>query len=184
MPNPIVQLHTGEAVTLATLANGQPHAIVFLRHLGCIFCREHVGMLRDVPASQLTFVAMATPAEAERFRAELKVPQAIICDPGKTLYAEFGLGEGTLGQLFSFETFRRGIRASMAGYRSGRPNADPRVLGGSFVVNAEGDVVWSRPSLNAADNATAAEILAALSAAQDSTAPHAGTASTSATARL
>jgi len=141
-------------------------------------------MLRDVPASQLTFVAMATPAEAERFRAELKVPQAIICDPGKTLYAEFGLGEGTLGQLFSFETFRRGIRASMAGYRSGRPNADPRVLGGSFVVNAEGDVVWSRPSLNAADNATAAEILAALSAAQDSTAPHAGTASTSATARL
>jgi hypothetical protein len=182
VPNPIVQLHTGEAVTLATLANGHPHAIVFLRHLGCIFCWEHVGMLRDIPAAQLTFVAMASPAEAERFRAELKVPQAIICDPGKNLYAEFGLGEGSLGQLFSFETFRRGIKATMAGYRSGRPTADPRVLGGSFVVNAHGDVVWSRPSLNAADNATAAEILAALTAAEP-TSPQAETASTSATAR-
>ena len=139
-------------------------------------------MLRDIPPSRLTFVAMATPAEAERFRAQLKVPQAVICDPGKILYAEFGLGEGSLGQLFSFETFRRGIKATMAGYRSGRPTADPRVLGGSFVVNAHGDVVWSRPSLNAADNATAAEILAALSAAEP-TSPQAETASTSATAR-
>ena len=156
MDNPLrvpirnVLLHTGERVPLAGFYQERPLVLLFLRHLGCIFCKEQVAMVRDANDLNLAFVCLAQPGEASAFRESMNSPQPYFCEPEGDLYRDFGLGRGSFTQLVGPRMVMRGVQATLRGFSNSRPTADPRMLGGAFVVNTEGLVVWSHPAKDAA----------------------------------
>jgi len=145
--------HDGTHVPLYSLASESPVALVFLRHLGCLFCREQVAVLRDaLPDANVAFISMADPRLAARFRTWMRSPHPFLCDPERQIYHAFGLQRGTLRQHFAPHVVGRGLAAMRAGYRSGRPTEDMWQLGGTFVMDAEGCVTAAFPAVDAGDH--------------------------------
>jgi len=112
--------------TLEELSIERPLLLVFLRHLGCTFCREAAADVAEqraaieregvVPA----FVGMSEEDDLAAFLDAYGVGDLPrFSDPGRELYAAFGLGRGTARQLFGARVVRRGLAASA-----------PRWLGG------------------------------------------------------
>ncbi len=137
----------GGLVPLYSLAAERPVALVFLRHLGCVFCREQVGTLRDaLPDENIVFVTMAEPALVARFRKWMHSPHVFICDPERRLYTAFGIGRLTAGRLFNVNVVRQAVQAYRKGYRNALSFDDQLQLGGTYVMDREGNILASFPS--------------------------------------
>ena len=155
--------HDGAHLPLFDLAAERPVALVFLRHLGCLFCREQVAILRDaLPDANLAFVTMAEPRLAARFRAWMRSPHPFLCDPGREVYRAFGLERGGVRQHFSASVAVRASAALRAGHRQGRPQQDVWQLGGTYVVDGEGCVLAAFPARDAGDHPSPEALRAAL----------------------
>lgn len=157
-PEVDVLLSSGDRVLLRSLYEERPLALVFLRHFGCTFCREHVNDLRGETELNLAFVSMADRVESEAFQRKMQVTHPFICDPEARLYALFGLKRASIGEVFNPRVFMRGVQAVGKGNGVGRPVGNPWQLPGTFILNAKGDVVHAHRSRDAADNLSAAEI--------------------------
>ena len=153
VPESSVLRHDGETVSLHGLAAQRPIALVFLRHLGCVFCREQVATLRDaMPEENVAFVSMSEPKQAARFRIWMKSPHPFLCDPPQRLYREFGLQRASLGGLIGPRVAVRGFEAYRAGFRGGRVQGDGWQLGGTFVMEETGQVSAAFPAIDAGDH--------------------------------
>src|SRR4051794_29025441 len=90
----------GSSTTLSQLIAKSRNGVVlvFLRHFGCIFCREHALQLkRDyVRIRELGYDIVAighgTPARATKFAVDLELPFSVFADRELSTYATFGLG--------------------------------------------------------------------------------------------
>lgn len=157
-PDMLITLSDGRSVRLTDLAAEKPLVLVFLRHFGCIFCRENVAQLRLHPTLNVVFVAMGSAEQTERFRQSMRSPHLFIADPELKLYEAFGLGKGTGRQLLNPKVFARGFGATLRGHWVGLPIGDPWQMPGMFKIEIDGTVSWEYRSLDAADNAPVAEI--------------------------
>ncbi len=158
-PDISILLSNGQTVPLASLFETQPLALVFLRHLGCVFCREHVAQLRGLKDANIVFVSMGSPEQTEAFRSELSSPHRYICDPERVLYHHFGVRRGGLVNLLHPQVFIRGIGAAMSQGMQAKPQSDPMQLPGVVVIDTTGDVTWEHQARHAADNPSGEEIL-------------------------
>lgn len=158
---PDVLLHTGEIIPFAEL-HREPVALVFLRHLGCLFCREHVVQLRDYPDLNVVFVAMAGPGETNEFRTDHASPHRFVCDPERVLHSQFGVATARFGQVLNPRVLLRG--ASAMKYGLARPTGNPMSLAATVVLNEDGEVVWTHHARDIADNATPQQIVEGLAA--------------------
>ena len=166
-PLVVVTLDSGESVDMSHLYKEKPLALVFLRHFGCIFCREQITQLRNFTTENIVFVSMGKVEEAATFRAKMESPQPIISDPLKTLYDQFGLRRGQLNQMLNPNTFKRGMQATLSGNRGGLiPPSDPWMLAGTFIINTNGEIIFSHFSRDAADNMSGESIVAKLKEAE------------------
>ena len=153
VPESGVLRYDGETVSLHGLAKPKPVALVFLRHLGCVFCREQVATLRDaLPQENVAFVSMADPKQTARFRIWMKSPHSFLCDTELRLYRAFGLQKASLGALVGPKVVARGFQAYRAGFREGRVTGDRWQLGGTFVMDGTGCVSAAFPALDAGDH--------------------------------
>jgi hypothetical protein len=129
---------------------------VFLRHFGCIFCRETVEDLRRASegtrdAVPVLFFAQATVDEARAF-FEAHWPQArVVADPSGTFYAAFHVGRGTLRELFGPGIASRAREAQTKGIRQGPRGQDPWRMPGLFVVEG-GAIVGQHQFRHAGDH--------------------------------
>lgn len=87
-----------------------------------------------------------------------------IADPERRLYAAFGLGRGSLGQLLGPATWLAGLRALLKGHFAGRPVGDPLTMPGAFLVEGR-RVIWARPFDHAGDQPRTPELVSAVRAA-------------------
>lgn len=158
VPETEVLLSSGERVPLRSLYQEQRMVLVFLRHLGCIFCKEHVAQLRRLKDVNIVFVTMAPADQTEAFRQKMQSPHRFICDPDKALYSHFELPKGGLTQVLSPQVFVRAIGATLQGHANSRTEADPMQLPGVFIVDTDGAILWSHKARHAADNPTPEEI--------------------------
>lgn len=94
---------------------------------------------------------MGSPAAAQSLRESHFVRFPLLIAPDATLYRALALPRGGLWQLVGPESLAAAVRALLAGHRQGRTEADPRQLGGAFVVNAAGEVRHRRPARHAGD---------------------------------
>ncbi len=157
-PDAVVTLSTGENVRLSTLWADRPLVLSFLRHSGCLFCREHVGDMKQNADLNVLFVTMDDPEDAQLFREEMESPHLFASDPNRVVYERYEVARGTMKQLFSLRMARRAIQATRKGYRQKRPTADVRQLPGVFVISTEGEIMWHHEARNAADNPSVDEV--------------------------
>ena len=163
-PYAIVNLDSGESVNLDSLYADRPLALVFMRHYGCIFCREQLASLREFKDDNIILVGMGDQKDTVEFKRRMEVPQPIISDPTKALFQQFGLRRASFGQFVNRRVVTRGVNALRAGHREGIPNADPLQLAGIFILNTDGEVVFEHRSTDSSDNLLGPQIAAELRA--------------------
>lgn len=134
----------------------QPTLVIFLRHFGCIFCRELVADVRraaeavpDYPP--VVFVYQGTPSEGEAFFADLWPDARAVADAEQQLYRLFGLARGSAAQMFGARVWACGVRAALKGHFIGKPVGDPWMMPGVFVVHGE-QVLWQHDFVHAGDH--------------------------------
>ena len=115
-------IYTNENQNLYELSNKKNVLLVFLRHFGCVFCREslkELGKLKDWIESQnteLVFVHMTEHAIAELYFEQFNLEGVQhISDPGCDYYQRFRLVKGTFNQLFGLQNMIRGFEVTLKG---------------------------------------------------------------------
>jgi peroxiredoxin len=144
--------------SLAAASYEQPLLIVFLRHLGCTFCREATQDIVDQKEAieakglKIVMVHMGKSAIALDFFEKYGLENTIlISDPTKQLYRAFDLKRGTLGQLFGFKVWIRGFMAGIVNRHGiGRLQGDGLQMPGTFVLS-NGEIVEAYRHKSAAD---------------------------------
>jgi hypothetical protein len=142
----------------ASLDATSPTLLVFLRHFGCIFCRE---MVRDVlKASRASgyppvlFFAQAAVDQAQRFFDKYGPEARVVCDPDKTFYDAFELQHGSMTEMFGPRVWACAMRAMTKGNSVGVGSVigDPWTMPGVFLVEPDGTVAWRHHFAHAGDH--------------------------------
>ena len=134
---------TTDGRSLAEISDRSPTLVVFLRHIGCTFCREAVADLArikprlDASGIGVVLIHMSDPELASSFFASAGLPEILhISDPGRDLYRAFELRRGRLSQLFGLRVWIRGLRAGLLDRHGvGRLEGDGFQLPGAFLIH-------------------------------------------------
>lgn len=140
------------------LSHEAPLLIVFLRHLGCTFCREALADIRDqrrtieATGHRIVLVHMVERDIAHNSLERYGLGDAHqISDPDASLYSAFELRRGTLGQLFGWRSWARGFAAGvLRGHGVGPLRGDGLQMPGAFVVH-QGRIVRAFRHRHASD---------------------------------
>lgn len=116
----IESTQTSKGRSLKEASSEQPVLLVFLRHFGCIFCREamkDIGKKRDEWEQKnikVVLVHMSENEIAEKYFKKYGIPNIEhISNPSCSLYASFGLTKGTASQLFGLKNWIRGFEVTV-----------------------------------------------------------------------
>lgn len=156
---------TGEQGRLSDLWAEKPVAFVFLRHLGCMFCRAHVAELREHPDLNIVHICNGDQATAEEFKREMKSPFPFICDPEEKLFDLYELKEAEMGDILNPKVVASAVKNLFKANFQGAVKGNPKRLGGTFVIKPGGEITWKHVSEDPADNASADAIRQALNSA-------------------
>jgi len=147
------RLSTGE--TLAEASETRPLTLVFLRHFGCTFTRQ---ILRGLEAlqqaahahnSELVLVHMLKKGGELRY---LGGQQDVtrIADPHCELYRAFGLGHGTLMELFGPRVWWLALASIFKGCGVGHLAGDGLQMPGAFLFH-RGEIIAAQRAHSASD---------------------------------
>lgn len=155
-PNALVQTLDGDNVELSTLWTEADRglALVFLRHYGCPFCKEHArevdshsNELRAAGVS-IAFIGCGTSEEGRAFRNELNLNNPVFNDADRNAYRAFGIGVAGPGTVLNPRVMAGGIRAATRGFLPRRSSGHPLQLQGQFLIARDGTIKSaSRPDL-------------------------------------
>jgi len=123
-----------------------------------------VRQLESMAPGRVVFITTAEPDATLRFQRWIHSPHIFLSDPDAALFESFGVVRGQAGQLFSPKVVARGLVSLLRGNINGLPAGDPMRLGGTFVLDAVGEVAWSHVAKDASDNATLTDIQSAIKA--------------------
>ena len=145
--------------SLLKLSHKGPVLLTFLRHFGCIFCREALHDLADRKEKilqaniTLVLVHMSDINLAEQYFVEYELPGVNhISGPSCELYSSFGLAKGGPSQLLGLKNLIRGFDISMntKSLPSLRFIGDGFQMPGIFILD-KGNIVDRFIHLSAAD---------------------------------
>lgn len=155
------------AVELGSLWRDKTAVLVFVRHFGCIHCREHVVQLRreaeamHAKGGELHVIGNGTPSFIEGFRDETGWDGPVFTDPTLAVYRAAELKRG-VARTVDPRSWGVALKALAHGGRQGRTQGDQWQQGGVLVVAKDGRVLWQHASDRPGDNAPATSILRAL----------------------
>jgi peroxiredoxin len=165
-PDATVANITGAPVQLASLWENGPVLLAFLRHFGCIFCRERLCQLEkhqsEFQAAGLPIVAVALgqPRHAARYGPLLAPSITCLAAPTDAAYTAYGIrhgvAPGSMGKVIS-----AGLRAAASGVMQGKATGDQAFLGATFVIEQGGRVRWAHFDSFAGDHGDLTAALAA-----------------------
>ena len=133
---------TEQGDSLYVMSYEQPVLLVFLRHFGCVFCRqalqdlsEYHSAIKAIPI-HLVFVHMAKPEVAEEFFEDYNLKGVDhISDIQCNIYGQFGLTKGSFSQLFGLQTWIKGFEAKKEGIDiSTKRIGDSLQMPGIFII--------------------------------------------------
>jgi peroxiredoxin len=137
----------GERIHIADYWQNQPVVLVFLRHLGCVFCREQVALLRrdygkfQAVGTEVICIAQGDYKTGKAFSLFFDLPfPLLMCGDDLAIYKSYGLAKGTTQQLFGVRSWTRGFIASMRGHIQGKIVGDGFQMGGAFVIDSHGTI--------------------------------------------
>ena len=143
-----------------------PTLVAFLRHFGCVFCREMVHDLRQAAEGQSDFppvllVHQGDVDTGEDFFARFWPEAAAISDPDKHLYKAFDIGRATFGQGFGPMVWSCAIRSIAKGNTIGKMVGDPWLMPGAFLITPDRSIAWQHQFKHVADHPDWASVGAA-----------------------
>ncbi len=152
---------SGGAVSLRALG-GEETLIVFLRHLACLPCREHLVEVlehREELGLRVAVVGFARWRGLARYQERLGLTDTIVLsDPDRETYRAFGFGRGSVARVWlDPRVWARYLSLMARGRRPAPPKQDTLQLGGDVLVGTSGTIEWiyrsrgpeDRPSLRA-----------------------------------
>ncbi len=162
----------GREVPLRSTWSGRIALLVFVRHFGCLFCRQQVAGLLPILArvravgAEMFVVGNGTPEEARAFRDEHASRFPVLTDPSRASYCELGMRRG-VATVLRPSVLVRAVRALRRGFRQSRAAGDPLQQGGVLVIDPNGVVAWRFASRAAGEHPSADEVAAAVERAAD-----------------
>jgi peroxiredoxin len=160
---------SGTTTTLRTVRGPGATVVVFLRHFGCLFCRERALQVRQREAelqaagATLVFVGTGLPAMAADFARTHLGAHVVLCDPTRAVFAAAGMRR-SLGSTLHWRLFANAWRALRAGWRQTAVQGDPWQQGGVLVLDAGGAVVHRQVDAVGGDPLDLAAVLHAVTA--------------------
>ncbi|MEL6150182.1 MAG: SelL-related redox protein [Chloroflexota bacterium] len=145
--HPVMGLNLRGETLRDELPAGQPTLVVFLRHFGCIFCREQIADLRKITAADpnyppVLFVYQGSVEQGRDFFGRLWPEARAIADTPKTLYDGFGVACGGMKEMFGPEVWACGVKTFVTkGHFIGMKVGDPWTMPTSFLVDGD-RVLW------------------------------------------
>jgi peroxiredoxin len=175
LENVVLNDYEGHPVRLGDLWSERPAVLVFVRHFGCVFCRElavDIHRHRDGFAEadvELAVIGHGTPAQARDFRRLQNVDLKLLVDPDRKVYELAGAKVATIGELIGPRQILRGLRATIVSrlkqgsiaVHQGKIIGHAAQLGGVLVIAPDGSVRYAYLSEESGDNPPAREVLAA-----------------------
>lgn len=161
----------GGAVRLGREWADRPVVIVWLRHFGCVFCREQVAEIRarraDIEAlgGGIAFVGNGTARAAAWFQQRFAADSTVLTDPDLVSYKAIGARSGLMSSVGP-AAWRAGVRAFRSGARQSMTKGHPTQQGGLVVMAPGNRVLYQHISRASGDHAPVADVLAALEAAR------------------
>lgn len=131
-------------------------------------CREHLAQLRGQEEAfgrlgvAIVVVTFEPPDAVAGFAARERLPFPILSDPTRRAYAAFGLTRGPTHRVWGWRTLYAYLRGLGSGTRPRRPHGDLAQLGGDFVLDAQGSIVFAHRSTHPADRPPIQALLAAV----------------------
>lgn len=132
---------TKDGVDLATLSLLSPVMVVFLRHAGCMFCREtiaEVARLRPSLEAAGVKIVLVHHGRSSTMESLLRKKGLggldNIYDSDRSLYRAFGLRRGSASQVFGFRIWPRAFSA-LRKHGAGLPAGDPFQMPGVFLLH-------------------------------------------------
>jgi peroxiredoxin len=160
----------GGPVRLVDRWAGGPLVVVFMRHFGCAFCREHLILLgraheeiRDAGGEVVAIFQYSAEA-TENFCRSRGVPFDCLGDPQRAGYRAAGLGRGPRREYIGINVFRQRGRARSVGARVGIPRGDVAQRPGTFVVDPGGRTAFAHYNRDSTDHPAVEAVLDAVAA--------------------
>lgn len=125
--------------------------------------REHEQEL-DRQGAVVLAVSFEESSVIARFAERESLPYPVLSDPERRVYRVFGLERGGMAQVWSPNALRTYLRAPLRGRLPRLPRADIAQLGGDFVLDARGRVVYEYRSEESADRPLIDDLLDAVRA--------------------
>jgi hypothetical protein len=133
----------------------RPTLLVFLRHFGCIFCKEAVADLRaaaegasgDYP--DILFFTQGSPRESRAFLRDW--PARAVSDPELSFYEGFGIRQASFLEALGPKVFKARSRAVAKGFENGPRSGDIWRMPGCLLVESD-KIVWRFEPSHAADH--------------------------------
>jgi peroxiredoxin len=123
----------------------QPAVLVFVRHFGCLFCREQTAQLQphepeiEAAGARLIVVGNGQPRFVSDFRRTTGFEGLLYTDPTRSAYRACGFNRGVSATV-NPTTAKNAVRALRGGFRQGKTQGDPWQQGGVVAI-APGDEV-------------------------------------------
>lgn len=161
---------TGASVALSANWQGHPAVLVFLRYFGCPFCQMQVVGLRadrerfeDLRAA-VVLIGQGSPEEGARFCDEKQVSFECVLDTEGWVYSDYGLGRGSLGQVFGPASIAPFLRANLHAEtrQRGLKGGSMMQMPGTFVVDPGGVVRFAHRNRTISDSPRNEHILEVL----------------------
>lgn len=160
----------GRRLPFGELLDGRVALVFFLREFGCIACAEQVHELAprlpELSALGVRVVLIGNGAHEsaapfmERHGLADK-PVELFTDPALDAYRAAGLARGAWATHgpFALVDF---VRALTRGHRPGRVDGDLRQQGGAFLIDEQGNVVWSHRNTSLGDHPDPSDVVDAV----------------------
>jgi len=133
---------TNTGLSLAEISEVQPVLLVFLRHSGCLFCREALADLAAAReaitrnGTRMALVHMGTASAFEAFTAQYGLSDVpAFADPSRRFYRGLGLKRARLSQMLGWRVWWRGLRSFLAGHHPGALDGDATQMPGVFLLH-------------------------------------------------
>ena len=157
-PDSLVTDIEGQSIHLAELWQDGPTLLVFLRHFGCIFCRERLSQLAqhqtDIEQAGLKIVAIGIgeAKHADRYCGNLLPNATCLASEDAAIYHTYGFAQVKLGDMLSFQAVKNSVRAFTSGQMQGQTTGDFRMIGGTFIVDTDGVIQYAYYSKTPGDH--------------------------------
>ena len=159
---------TGEKHSLSQFL-GKPVVVSFLGPVHCMFCRAHViKMIQarpelDAMGAEVLLVAYQDQSRVmSQLLRDMQLPFKLLLDQGTSAYARWGMGEASWTYALRPQLYLRFLKLWLGGARTLGTSPEPNRLGGDFVVDREGRLVFAHRQKGFEDRPAISTLLSAL----------------------